>query len=288
MISRHIQTQFLKKRLVIISAAISVGLIQLLIFVLYKGRTDFLRNLFSSFEHFITDFIVDRLLIESLSILISIWLLIIAHHNIKFQFPENYAHKIYYYLKCFLIIVLAALLFLPLGIFLRYLWRNTFEINLSVLEIYFNNSWHILIQSLPAYLVINYILIKLNLIHQKHSENIIKEDKSVIEVINENGKVLIPILSIFWIEKKGRVYEVKTSDRLYFIRKTLSELENQLTPLGFIRINRSVIANKNHIHNYSFWEYDKFILRIKDANKTEFIVSRKRMKLIKELLSLKS
>ena len=67
--------------------------------------------------------------------------------------------------------------------------------------------------------------------------------------------------------------------------KTLSELEEILVPKGFLRINRSVIINRAYVHNYSFWEYDKFILRMKDEAITEFIVSRDRMKQIKGQLA---
>lgn len=106
-----------------------------------------------------------------------------------------------------------------------------------------------------------------------------------LEVINENGNIPIKVSDIYWIEKKARTYEVKTLEKKYFIRKTLNELEEVLVPKGFIRINRSVLVNRKYVYNYSFWEYDKFILRMKDEGDTEFIVSRDRMRQIKNQLT---
>lgn len=74
----------------------------------------------------------------------------------------------------------------------------------------------------------------------------------------------------------------------YLIRKTIKELEPVLEPFGFIKVNRKALANKRFLHNYSYWEYDKFILRMQDEDHTEFIVSRERMKRIKGFLAQKT
>ena len=112
----------------------------------------------------------------------------------------------------------------------------------------------------------------------------VAKDGDFLEVINNNGNIRSPVSQMLWIEKRDRVYEVKTTEKLYLVRKTLSELEGLLLPKGFIRINRAVIVNRAYVHNYSFWEYDKFILRMKDDGLTEFIVSRERMRQIKSQL----
>lgn len=48
--------------------------------------------------------------------------------------------------------------------------------------------------------------------------------------------------------------------------------------------NDGLLGNRRYVYNYSFWEYDKFILRMKDEALTEFIVSRERMRQIKSQL----
>lgn len=57
----------------------------------------------------------------------------------------------------------------------------------------------------------------------------------------------------------------------------------KLAPNAFVQINRSVIINLRELLNYSFWENDKYIVRMKDSDK-EFVMSRLRLKKIKDKL----
>lgn len=287
--------QFLKKKPVLLIFGLSIGVLQVLFFSIYRAENNFLKEAFSDVNLFFNRIIIDRILIESLAILILVLLFIGFHKLLNFERPQNTKTLIFYNLKCLPIILLSLLIYTPIGIFLRYLCRHSFVLDDGIFHHFFVNIQNIYFLTLIPYLVLSYVLINLNLYFQKRQENFntanFKENEALentesksLEVINENGNTFIPISDIMWIEKNARVYEVKTKQKIYFIRKTISELETLLLSFDFLRINRSVLANKKYIHNYSFWEFDKFILRMNDEQKTEFIVSRERIKLLKEKL----
>ena len=62
----------------------------------------------------------------------------------------------------------------------------------------------------------------------------------------------------------------------------MTELEESLPRGRFFRINRAVIINMDAMNNYSFWENHKYIIRMKDEQKTEFTISRNRLREMKE------
>ncbi|WP_408629610.1 LytTR family DNA-binding domain-containing protein [Aquimarina algiphila] len=62
------------------------------------------------------------------------------------------------------------------------------------------------------------------------------------------------------------------------MNKNLSTLEKELDK-NFIKVNRSTIINLVFFREYSFWENEKYILRMKDGE--EFSVTRERLKSIK-------
>lgn len=104
-----------------------------------------------------------------------------------------------------------------------------------------------------------------------------------LEASDEEGETLLPVSDVMYFEVEQKTYFAYTKGQTYSIRKTLAELEAGLNPQQFYRINRSVIANVRFVKNYSYWENDKYIVRMTD-NKTEFIMQRTRLKGLKERL----
>ncbi len=104
-----------------------------------------------------------------------------------------------------------------------------------------------------------------------------------LEASDEEGETLLPAGDVMYFEVEQKTYFAYTKGQTYSIRKTLTELEAELNPQQFYRINRSVIANIRFVKNYSYWENDKYIVRLTD-NKTEFIMQRTRLKGLKERL----
>lgn len=106
-----------------------------------------------------------------------------------------------------------------------------------------------------------------------------------IKVHDGNGDTFVDIEDIIFIELKNKNYEVNTNTQVFQSKTTIAEFEEILHPAQFFRVNRSVIINLKHFKNYSFWEYDKYILRLKD-NKTEFVMQRARLKVLKSILKV--
>ncbi len=100
----------------------------------------------------------------------------------------------------------------------------------------------------------------------------------------EQGETILSVQEVLYFEVEQKNYFAYTLGRTYNVRKTLAELEAELNPHQFFRVNRSVILNLNFLKNYSYWENDKYIVRLADE-KTEFVMQRVRVKELKERLS---
>jgi two-component system LytT family response regulator len=104
-----------------------------------------------------------------------------------------------------------------------------------------------------------------------------------VEARDDEGETLLAVGDVLWFEVEGKNYQAFTLGKTYSIRKTLSELEAELDPAQFFRVNRAVIVNLAHLKNYSFWENDKYILRLSD-DKTTFVMQRMRLKELRRRL----
>jgi tetratricopeptide (TPR) repeat protein len=107
-------------------------------------------------------------------------------------------------------------------------------------------------------------------------------DRVHLEVINGQGMKIINLDNIQWFQKDGKSYHAFTEKGNYRVRQNMTELEESLPRGRFFRINRTVIINMDAMNNYSFWENHKYIIRMKDEQKTEFTISRNRLREMKE------
>jgi hypothetical protein len=103
-----------------------------------------------------------------------------------------------------------------------------------------------------------------------------------LEVINGEGIKLLALNNIWWFQKEEKTYHAFTENGNYRVRQNITELEHALPKSSFFRINRAVIINIDQMSNYSFWENHKYIIRMKDVKKSEFIISRSRLREMKE------
>lgn len=109
-----------------------------------------------------------------------------------------------------------------------------------------------------------------------------------LEVLSPIGKVLVEVNLIEWIKKEGTFCEIGCDENIYRTDLTVKKLAEILNSEHFIRVNRASIVNKSLIVEYNYWENHKYILKVGKAMK-EFIVTRKRFKIIKEeLLNINS
>jgi two-component system, LytTR family, response regulator len=67
---------------------------------------------------------------------------------------------------------------------------------------------------------------------------------------------------------------------------SLNELENRLEKRTFLRVHRNSIVNVNFIEEVHGWFSRQVMIRLKTTKKTEIIVARDRVKILKEFLGL--
>lgn len=103
-----------------------------------------------------------------------------------------------------------------------------------------------------------------------------------LEAYDEKGEKRLPLSSIWWIEVEQRRYFAVGEQGRFRLRQKLNELEEQLQDRSFFRINRAVLVNWQVVDNCSFWENEKYILRLQNGQ--EFVMPRQRWVKIKEQL----
>ncbi len=233
---------------------------------------------------------------ECISIAIFIWLIPVYHRLIKRTYVRPTLPGLLRYELLLLPLILGSvLIFGPITNTVRYLvincpvysWQNYFPEYFMTSRMYF--------KYLLPMLVIGYTLINTNLFlsyqawqqQTKPSGNdlpitdpVVLDDVAVshnyLDVYDQEGQTLLALQEVHYIEVKAKNYIAFTADQAYRIRATLAKLEAALPICQFYRINRSVIINLKYVKNYSFWENDKYIVRLKDNGK-EFIMQRARL-----------
>ncbi len=77
-----------------------------------------------------------------------------------------------------------------------------------------------------------------------------------------------------------------TSAKNYVVDQSISDLEARLDPRQFVRVHRSTIVNMVFIQELFSYFGGKWIVRLRDANKTEIMVAKERAKDLRERLGL--
>jgi two-component system, LytTR family, response regulator len=75
-----------------------------------------------------------------------------------------------------------------------------------------------------------------------------------------------------------------TAMKNYVIDYTITELEQRLDPNRFIRIHRSTIVNLSFVHEIDSRFAGGMVVRLKDEKRTELVVARDRVRILKERL----
>ena len=74
------------------------------------------------------------------------------------------------------------------------------------------------------------------------------EDVSDVLKIVDGGTVyFVPLKDIIWIEAAGDYSVIHRADKELAVRRTISSLEAELSPVGFFRVHRSHIVSKDHV-----------------------------------------
>lgn len=72
---------------------------------------------------------------------------------------------------------------------------------------------------------------------------VVKNEKPVIQGIFEEEKELVEVEDIYYLDTVDRRTFAYTLDKTYQITKTIGTLESQLSPYGFVRINKANLVN---------------------------------------------
>ena len=211
-------------------------------------------------------------------------------------------------LKWFPLFALSIFVFGPVTNFFRYIfllypvhgWKHYFPEFFMSVSMYFNYFIPILVW---GYLIVNTDLLMSYLQSERESTDktlpqpppeainqIVKPEKlndflNVIEGNTTKGTAIIAVNDILWFEVDRKSYYAISDQETYMIKKTIAELEKELDPDYFFRINRSQLINIGAILNYSYWEFEKYIIRLKGEEDKDFIITRKRFKELKILLT---
>ncbi len=102
------------------------------------------------------------------------------------------------------------------------------------------------------------------------------------------GKVrILSVDEITHFFAQDKLTFAKTADGKEFpIDETLNNLEEKLDAGNFLRVHRGSIINLNFIEEVHGWFSGKVLIRLKDTGKTEVIVARERVKILKETLGM--
>lgn len=238
--------------------------------------------------------LIDQILLECISVGMIFRLIIVFSEYFKIdELSLSFRGISQYFLKFLPLFLVSFFFFSPATLTARFLFHHLPALPWSVYwkEYFFLSSELYLVYLIPA-LMYGYGGLILNLLsNYKKQEIRPQKDKSStfqkhLAVKNASGLQIIEIKNIKWIERKNRKYYVYSTAGEFLTDLTITELEAILDPQQFIRVNRASVVNIAQIQGYSFWENEKYILRLCDGK--EFVVSRQRMKGVKEMLQLYS
>lgn len=107
-------------------------------------------------------------------------------------------------------------------------------------------------------------------------------DKLPVEVADRT--ILLDVPEIRYAEARGDTVSVKTRDRLYVTRFSLTELERRLPHPPFLRIHRAYIVNLRNVVEIRPYFNGAYLLKTSDDTGTELTVSRGHARDLRTLL----
>ncbi len=238
--------------------------------------------------------IIDQVLLELITAFIIFQLIRFYAQRLQlFQLRLVPRQLFIYQLKFLPVVLVAFFFFAPFTLTARFLYNNFSDLNWDVyFESYFYSTSLYIVYLLPVFLygygIINANLIVLYNQQLGRTKLDLREAKkpklkSRLWASDEWGEMFLDVDKIFWIERSDRKSFAKIGTEKYRLKENITELEDKLDPNKFVRINRGTLVNLEFVQNYSFWENDKYVLRMNDENKSEFVMSRERLQKIKHM-----
>jgi two-component system LytT family response regulator len=110
--------------------------------------------------------------------------------------------------------------------------------------------------------------------------------KHLTSRVGQRFKV-IDIDDVTHIFAQDKVTHAVTLEKRYVIDEPIAQLESRLDPAGFIRIHRGVILNLAYLEEVHACTGGRAIVRLKDPKRTELVVARSRVRVLKERLGMR-
>ena len=107
-----------------------------------------------------------------------------------------------------------------------------------------------------------------------------------IPVEKAGKKLLLPVDDIFHIMAKDDYSYLHTDGERYLSTMSLSTLESKLEPQGFYRVHRRFLVNLSKVSEVVPMYGGTLLLTLKDRNRTQVPVSRRRVPALKKVLGL--
>ncbi len=238
--------------------------------------------------------IIDQILVELITAFVVFQLIRIYAERLKlFQLRLAPKSLLIYQLKFLPVILVSFFFFAPFTLTTRFLYNHFPNLDWNIyLESYFYSSSLYIVYLLPVFLygfgIVNANLIVLYNRQLGKTQIDLREAKKPklknrLWASDEWGEMFLDVDKIFWIERTDRKSIAKTDSEKYRLKENITELEDKLDPNKFVRINRGTLVNLEFVQNYSFWENDKYVLRMNDEKKSEFVMSRERLQKIKHM-----
>jgi len=98
--------------------------------------------------------------------------------------------------------------------------------------------------------------------------------------------LLIDANQIVWLKLESGMVKMKVKEEIYNSHLTLPEFERKLNPKLFLRVNRTTIVNLSRIKEVIPWFNRSYRLVMADRAKSEIDVSRRRSRILKEILDI--
>lgn len=233
---------------------------------------------------FLRFLLIDQFLIEIVTIAILLFLLRYYATKLSIMLAGWKAWSIVMYLLKFIpVLAFAFFVFNPITQTLRFMLNEYPDWKLSAYWSGYFYSWQLYTTYLPAVFMAGISALSLNLL-VNYKRDLVKansdRNNNLIIALDSSGEVLIEQESILWVEKIERYNYVFTAHGRFRLKQNISQFEAMVPPGHFVRVNRSVVANTKAIKNYSYWENDKYILRL--INDKEFVMPRMRLKYFRE------
>ena len=263
------------------------------IYYLHPLNNNWYDNENFSFANLLKFIFIDQFLIELNTIFILTHILGFYAKQLRIkEMALNLKGVVSYFVKFIPFYLLAYFITIPITVSIRYLyhyfitqqgktdyWNSYFFLNK---ELYF--SYLTPLSIVITLLIIIAVLRSKNAYETRNNISLTNNLKVVsLPVKTEIGEKIISSDMVFCIYKEGRKYFVCTKDsKTYQINKNLVLLREELG-INFVEINRSTLINLDYFEDYSFWENEKYIVRMKDGK--EFYSTRNRIKLLKSKIA---